>query len=174
MPIWRNEFVDAGVSQRPYIHVIKSYFICRRYMREKYKPSIWLKFRRISLRNLVNEMWSEVLIAWHRYMMTSSNGNIFRVTCLLCGEFTGPGEFPGQRPVTRSLNVFFYLRLNKRLSKQWWGWWFETLSRPLWRHRNVANHTFTGTVLGKLVPAIVTRLMCVISIYSECTSCIAL
>ena len=34
-----------------------------------------------------------------------------------------------QRPVTRSLDVFFDLRLNKRLSKQWWGWWFETPSR---------------------------------------------
>ena len=30
----------------------------------------------------------------------------------------------------------FYLRLNNRLSKQSWGWWFETLSRPLWRHHN--------------------------------------
>ena len=30
----------------------------------------------------------------------------------------------------------FYLRLNKWLSKQSWGWWFETLSRPLWRHCN--------------------------------------
>ena len=36
-------------------------------------------------------------------MMTSSNGNIFRITGHLCGEFTGPGEFPAQRPVTRSL-----------------------------------------------------------------------
>ena len=26
--------------------------------------------------------------------------------------------------------------LNKRLSKQWWGWWFETPTRPLWRHYN--------------------------------------
>ena len=51
-------------------------------------------------------------------MMTSSNGNIFRVTGHLCGEFTGPGEFPAQRPVTRSFDVFFGLRLNKRLSKQ--------------------------------------------------------
>ena len=42
-----------------------------------------------------------------------------------------------QRPVTRSFDVFFDLRLNKRLSKQSWSWWFETLSRPLWRHRNV-------------------------------------
>ena len=52
-----------------------------------------------------------------------------------------PGEFPAQRPVTRSFDVFFYLRLNKRLSKQSWGWWFETLSCPLWRHRNVCDHS---------------------------------
>ena len=69
-------------------------------------------------------------------MMTSSNWNIFRVTGPLCGEFTGPGDFPAQRPVTRSFDVFFHLRLNKRLSKQSWGWWFETLSCPLWRHSN--------------------------------------
>ena len=68
--------------------------------------------------------------------MTSSNGNIFRVTGPLCGKFTGPGEFPTQRPVTRRFDVFFDLRLNKRLSKQPWGWWFETLSWSLWRHCN--------------------------------------
>ena len=39
----------------------------------------------------------------------------------------------GNSPVP---DVFFDLRLNKRLSKQSWGWWFETPSRPLWRHRN--------------------------------------
>ena len=61
-------------------------------------------------------------------MMTSSNGNIFRVTVPLCGDFTGPGEFPTRRPVTWSFDVFFDLRLNKRLSKQTWGWWFETLA----------------------------------------------
>ena len=37
-------------------------------------------------------------------MMTSSNKNIFRVTGPLCGEFTG--EFPSQRPVTRSFDAF--------------------------------------------------------------------
>ena len=49
------------------------------------------------------------------------------------------GEFPAQRPVTRSFNIFFDVRLNKRLSKQSWGWWFETTSRSLWRHRNVGS-----------------------------------
>ena len=71
------------------------------------------------------------------FMMTSSNGNIFRVTDPLCGEFTGPGEFPTQRPVTRSFDVYFDLRLNKRLSKQPWGWWFETPLWSLWRQCNV-------------------------------------
>ena len=41
------------------------------------------------------------------FMMTSSNGNIFRVT----------GEFPSQKPVTRSFDIFFDLRPNNRLSK---------------------------------------------------------
>ena len=47
-----------------------------------------------------------------------------------------PGEFRAHRPVTRSFHVFFDLRLNQRLSKQSWCWWFETLPRQLWRHCN--------------------------------------
>ena len=35
-------------------------------------------------------------------------------------------SLPSQRPVTRSFDVFFSLRLNKQLSKQSWGLWFET------------------------------------------------
>ena len=55
------------------------------------------------------------------------------------GKSPVPGEFPAQRPVTRSFDVFFDLCLNKRLSKQSWGWWFETPSRQLWRHRKDAT-----------------------------------
>ena len=54
-------------------------------------------------------------------MMTSSNGNIFRVNGHLCGEFTGPWWIPHTRPVTRSFDVYFDLRSNKRLSKQSWN-----------------------------------------------------
>ena len=64
-------------------------------------------------------------------MMTSSNANIFRVTGPLCGEFT-----PSQRPEARSFDVFFDMRLNKRLSKQSRRRWFETPSSSLWRHCN--------------------------------------
>ena len=67
--------------------------------------------------------------------MKSSNWNIFSVTGPLCaGNSPVTGEFPSQRPVPRSFDVFFDLRPNKRLSKQSWGWRFETPSRSLWRH----------------------------------------
>ena len=47
-----------------------------------------------------------------------------------------PSEFPSQRPVTRSFDAFFVLRLNKRLSKPSRHRWFERPSRSLWRHCN--------------------------------------
>ena len=47
-----------------------------------------------------------------------------------------PVNSPHKGPVTRSFDVFFDLRQNKRLSKQWWDWWFETPPSPLWRHCN--------------------------------------
>ena len=72
---------------------------------------------------------------------TSSNGNIFRVTGPLCGNSPLTGEFPSQMTVTRSFGVFCDLRLNKRLSKQSWGWWFETSSRSLWRHGNDSSRS---------------------------------
>ena len=106
--------------------------ICKKKRRKRKKPYTRHTFWSTLIR-CVNMKWIWQVL----FMMTSSNGNIFRVTGHLCGEFTGPGEFPAQRPVTRSFDVFFDLRLNKRLSKQSWGWWFETPSCPLWRHSNV-------------------------------------
>ena len=70
---------------------------------------------------------------WWRHLMET-----FPALLAFCaGNSPVPGEFPTQMPVTRSFDVFFDLRLNKRLSKQPWGWWFETLSWPLWRQCNV-------------------------------------
>ena len=79
---------------------------------------------------------AEVIVffgSWWRHQMET-----FSALLAICaGNSPVPGEFPAQRPVTRSFDVFFDLRLNKRLSKQSWGWWFETLSCSLWRHCNV-------------------------------------
>ena len=81
-------------------------------------------------------------------MMTSSNGIIFRITGLLCGEFTGPRRLPRTKASKASFHVFFDLRLNKRLSKQSWGCWFETLSRPLWRHCDGITHILQWYLTG--------------------------
>ena len=76
-----------------------------------------------------NKLSSET---WWRHQMET-----FSALLTICaGNSPVPGEFPAQRPVTRSFDVYFDLRPNKRLRKQSWGWWFETPSRPLWRHRN--------------------------------------
>ena len=68
-------------------------------------------------------------------MMTSSNGNIFSLLAICAGNSPATAELPTQRPVMRSFDVFFDLRLNKRLRKSR-GWWSETPSIPLWRHCN--------------------------------------
>ena len=69
-------------------------------------------------------------------MMTSSNGNIFRVTGHLCGKFTGPRWISRTKASDAELWCPFDMRPNIRLSKQSWGWWFETPPQSLWRHRN--------------------------------------
>ena len=61
----------------------------------------------------------------------------FSVLLALCvGNSPVTCEFLSRRPVTQSFDVFLDLRLNKRLSKQSWIWWFETPSCSLWRHCN--------------------------------------
>ena len=69
---------------------------------------------------------------WRRQMET------FSALLALCkGNSPVTGEFPSQRPVMRSFDFFFDLRLNKQLSKQSRRWWFETPSRSFWRQCNV-------------------------------------
>ena len=81
--------------------------------------------------------WSSVSLAltpWWRHQMETSAALLG-----LCAgtEFTGHRWIPPQRPVTRSFVVFFDPCLNKRLSSQSWGWWYETPSCSLWCHCSV-------------------------------------
>ena len=72
---------------------------------------------------------------WWRHQMETFSA----LQAICAGNSPVPGELPAQRPLTRIFDVFFDLRRNKRLRKQSWGWWFETLSCPLWRHCNEMN-----------------------------------
>ena len=94
--------------------------------------------------------------SWWRHQMET-----FSALLAICA---GNSPIPAQRPVTRSFDVFFDLRLNKRLSKQWWGWWSETLSRPLWRNVHTCAMHIVSIAIGRhgiwssLVPAMACRL----------------
>ena len=71
--------------------------------------------------------------SWWRHQMET-----FSALLAICaGNSLVTCEFSRQRPVTRSFDVLFDLRLNKRLNKQSWGWRSETPLRSLWLHCNV-------------------------------------
>ena len=67
-------------------------------------------------------LWS--LPWWHNQMETFS-----ALLALCAGNSPVTSEFPTQRPVTRSFDVFFDLRVKKRFSKQSWGWFFKIFLR---------------------------------------------
>ena len=92
----------------------------------------------------IKTVYPKMFSSWWRHPMET-----FSALLALCeGNSPVTGEFPWQRPVTWSF-VFFDLRLNKRLSKQSWGWWFETPSRSLRGHCNVIGFN------RDVIPAIV-------------------
>ena len=71
--------------------------------------------------------------SWWRHQMEK----ISALLVFCAGNSPVTGEFPAQRPVRQSFDVFFDLRLNQQLSKHWRRRWFETPSRSLWHHCNV-------------------------------------
>ena len=82
------------------------------------------------LRRLSNN--SILLVYFHAWKMIKFP-SVLILTKMICAMMTSSNGNT-QRPVTRSFGVFFDLCLNKQLGKQSWGWWFETPSRPFWRH----------------------------------------
>ena len=95
-------------------------------------------YTQIVFKTIIHAHW---ISAWWRHHMET-----FSALLALCtGNSPVTGDFPSQRPVVRSSNVFYDMRLIQRLSKQSWGWWFETQSHPLWRH---CNESTRGGSLG--------------------------
>ena len=100
--------------------------------------------------------WRYKMSPW--LMITSSNGNISALLAICAGNSPGTDEFPAYRPVTRSFDVFFDLRLNKRLSKHSWGWLFETLPCPLWRHIMVGVALLSRYTAGLIILLIILKI----------------
>ena len=115
---WINHSVDLNKSKTVRIQTILrlNWNILRLSSNQLFCMILWM---------LISESW------WGHQMQTFS-----ALLAIYEGNSPVLGEFPAQRPVTRSFDAFFDPRPNKRLSKQSWGWWFETPSRLLWRHCN--------------------------------------
>ena len=87
--------------------------------------------------NELKEVWWS---SWWRHQMET-----FSALLAICaGNSPATGEFPAQKPVPPSFDVFLYLCLNKRFSKQSRGWWFEAPSCSLRRHCNVQSGFYQG------------------------------
>ena len=142
-------------------HWIKiiSFNIWARYFEGNFKDTLWNSTQNISpihwemcillrVQNSILFMykWYEKSVKWQSatsLLNTSIKSwwchqmETFSVLLALCvGNSPVTGEFLSQRPVMWSFVVFFDLRLNKRLSKQSWGWWFEMPSCWLWSRHN--------------------------------------
>ena len=139
---------DIYTNGRNGTRKVSSYFFRVTTRINNYRTNGWLKKPAITMTDCTTRGSFGFFGSWWRHQMET-----FSALLAICaGNSSVPGEFPAQRPVTRSFDVFFDLRLNKRLSKQSWGWWFETLSCPLWRHRNVlAFHPRTTDICLKMV-----------------------
>ena len=105
-----------------------------------------VKKLQLKLQGSVSVQVSDTVPWWRHQMETFS-----ALLAICAGNSLVTGQFPTQRPVTRSFDVFFDLRLNKRLSKQSSGWWFEMPSPSLWRHCNAVGCFTTLVELPKWV-----------------------
>ena len=65
-----------------------------------------------------------------------------RYWSLVLGIHRWPINSPHKGLWRRAMMFSLICALNKRLSKQSWGWWFETSSRPLWCQCNVQRERF--------------------------------
>ena len=85
----------------------------------------WIFFPFDDTMVMCNRTWNSQYIPFN--MMTSSNGNIFRVTGRLCGEFTGPRWIPCTKASDAELWCFL------------WSTYLSVIgdaTAPMWRHWN--------------------------------------
>ena len=92
-------------------------------------------YNRVTLKLIFHWIWITMAknrSSWWRHQMETFSA----LLALFVGNSPVTGEFPSHRPVTRNFDIFFDLRLNKRLRKQSRRRWFQTHSRSFWSHYN--------------------------------------
>ena len=97
-------------------------------------------------------------------MMTSSNGNIFRVTGHLCGEFTGHRWIPRTKVSGASFDVFFV----RQQASPWTNVDPEMCRHmPLPDHNELNNVHYNDVIMGTLASQITSLTIVYSIVYSD-------
>ena len=100
---------------------------------------VWLQFNQVNLNVILNMYKTSVYKELEQNALWRHQMETFSASLALCdGNSRVTGEFPSHRPVTRSFDIFFDLRLNRRLGKP--TRLLETPSHSLWRYCNAENN----------------------------------
>ena len=123
----RLEYIQKISESTFMVRWSNKYFILNWY---KAMREYWKSINTIRPKMYVQLVYNQKTAQWWRHQVET----VPPLLALCAGKSPVTGEFPTHRPVTRNIEVLFDLHLNKRLSKQSLDWWFETPSRPSWRH----------------------------------------
>ena len=130
---WPHDYINS-IIQGAQCGNNYMYVTFPRYLKGNGNPSPWMAYHGIKPVYWLQSRFLECLYFIFQHPFRLSIETFSALVALCARNSPVSGEFPLQRPVTRSFDVFFDLRLNKRLSKQLRRRWFKTPSRSLWRH----------------------------------------
>ena len=146
-----SNFLEISYCSPIFLKQISLYIFARGTTAAQKSVTIWWRtakriFHRIRI--TMAKLLVKCIPRWRHQMKTFS-----ALLALCVGNSPATGELPSQKPVTRSFVVSLSSALNKRLSKQSWGWWFETPSHSLWRHCNASFTRLTATTFSDMILA---------------------
>ena len=144
---WSHKHITIYTCMYSYMHMIYIYILLFE-PEKKYMPNIiWCLYHTdpsISIYLIIryfSSSWyssTDFPLHWPLVMMTSSNGNIFRVTDHLCGEFTDHRWISRTKASDAELWCFLWIN----------GWVNNRTAGDLWHHR--AHYDVTVMWAGHL------------------------
>ena len=116
--------------------------------KDRYLPRlIWIHLHGLSCSNALFFLWRGFVMKHIAHDDVIKWKHFARYRPFVRGIHWSPVDSPHKGQWSGALKVSLICTVNKRLSKQSWGWWFETPSRWLWHH---CNETIAGA-LGEVV-----------------------
>ena len=143
-----RNLVSSGTSYLPLVYIIKVHDLRPAVAREttqslfqskpESKPNILESRIALSYTRLPHILQTS---SWWRHQMET-----FSALLALCAGNSPVPVISPHKGQWRGVLMFSLICPNKRLSKQPWGWWFETPSWSLWRQCNDSRYERNGSL----------------------------